>query len=106
MGKNTKLHTIIMSVFILYGIYLVYTEPFDTQSIVLIGTLILSLAIVVVINIQERINMAEEKKESKAERVMLTMSSKLKETIEKEAEKIGINTTQYIINLIVNDLKK
>jgi len=50
--------------------------------------------------------MAEEKKESKAERVMLTMSSKLKEKIETEADKLGINTTQYIINLIVNDLKK
>ena len=46
--------------------------------------------------------MAEEKK---AERVMLTMSAKLKDKIETEADKIGINTTQYIINLIVNDLK-
>ncbi len=53
-----------------------------------------------------RAYMAEEKKESKAERVMLTMSSKLKEMIETEANKLGINTTQYIINLIVNDLKK
>ena len=50
--------------------------------------------------------MAEEKKENKAERVMLTMSPKLKEKIENEADKLGINTTQYIINLIVNDLKK
>jgi len=50
--------------------------------------------------------MAEEKKESKAERVMLTMSSKLKEKIEAKADELGINTTQYIINLIVNDFKK
>jgi len=50
--------------------------------------------------------MSEEKKESKAERIMLTMSSKLKEKIEVEADKLGINTTQYIINLIVNDFKK
>ena len=49
--------------------------------------------------------MAEEKKESKAERIMLTMSSHLKETLEKKAEVLGINTTQYIMNLIINDVK-
>ena len=48
--------------------------------------------------------MAEDKQ--KAERVMLTMSPQLKEMIEKEAERLGINTTQYIMNLIINDIKE
>ena len=52
--------------------------------------------------------MKQEKieKTTKAERVMLTMSSKLKEKIVIKAETIGINTSQYIMNLIINDLKK
>lgn len=47
--------------------------------------------------------MAEEKET--AQRVMLTMSAKLKDMIDKKADELGINTTQYIINLIINDLK-
>lgn len=47
--------------------------------------------------------MAEEKE--LAQRVMLTMSAKLKEMLEKKAEEIGINTTQYIMNLIIDDIK-
>ncbi|MBR8461505.1 hypothetical protein KDD93_07570 [Campylobacter sp. faydin G-24] len=47
--------------------------------------------------------MAEEKET--AQRVMLTMSAKLKDVIDKKADELGINTTQYIINLIINDIK-
>lgn len=47
--------------------------------------------------------MAEEKEA--AQRIMLTMSAKLKDMIDKKADELGINTTQYIINLIINDLK-
>ncbi|EAI9868743.1 hypothetical protein GOH24_07410 [Campylobacter coli] len=54
--------------------------------------------------LKERSNMAEEKEQ--AQRVMLTMSAKLKETLDKKAEELGINTTQYIINLIINDIKE
>jgi len=46
-----------------------------------------------------------KKTETKAERVMLTMSMKLKDNLEKKANELGINTTQYIINLIINDIK-
>jgi len=46
------------------------------------------------------------KVKTKAERIMLTMSSKLKSKIEEISEDLGINTTQYIINLIINDLNK
>jgi len=42
----------------------------------------------------------------KAERIMLTMSTKLKGKIEAISEDLGINTTQYIINLIINDLNQ
>jgi len=44
-------------------------------------------------------------KKSDAERVMLTMSSTLKETIEAKSKELGISTTQYIMNLIINDIK-
>ncbi|WP_192940151.1 hypothetical protein [Campylobacter vicugnae] len=47
--------------------------------------------------------MAEEKET--AQRIMLTMSAKLKEIVDKKADELGINTTQYIINLIINDIK-
>jgi len=49
----------------------------------------------------------EEKKTKKsdAERVMLTMSPTLKETIEIKSKELGISTTQYIMNLIINDIK-
>ncbi|HDV7509929.1 TPA: hypothetical protein RJ356_001411, partial [Campylobacter jejuni] len=46
---------------------------------------------------KDKKKMAEEKEQ--AQRVMLTMSAKLKETLDKKAEELGINTTQYIINL-------
>jgi hypothetical protein len=48
--------------------------------------------------------MAEEKRTT--EKLILTMSSTLKEWVEKEAEKIAITTTQYVMNLIVTDRKK
>lgn len=57
-----------------------------------------------IIKTKERNKMAEEKEQ--AQRVMLTMSAKLKETLDKKAEELGINTTQYIINLIINDIKE
>ncbi|WP_158004640.1 hypothetical protein [Campylobacter fetus] len=47
--------------------------------------------------------MADDKEQ--AQRIMLTMSAKLKEALEKKADELGINTTQYIINLIINDMK-
>ncbi|MGP1581044.1 MAG: hypothetical protein ACTTH5_08535 [Wolinella sp.] len=50
--------------------------------------------------------MANEEREKGAERIMLTMSPKLKEALQKKADAIGINTTQYIINLIINDIKQ
>ncbi|HDZ5244430.1 TPA: hypothetical protein R4P09_000875 [Campylobacter jejuni] len=53
---------------------------------------------------KDKKKMAEEKEQ--AQRVMLTMSAKLKETLDKKAEELGINTTQYIINLIINDIKE
>ncbi|WP_199879350.1 hypothetical protein [Campylobacter coli] len=53
---------------------------------------------------KDKKKMAEEKEQ--AQRVMLTMSAKLKETLGKKAEELGINTTQYIINLIINDIKE
>ena len=46
------------------------------------------------------------KTKMKAERIMLTMSSKLKGKIEAISEDLGVNTTQYIINLIINDLNR
>lgn len=53
---------------------------------------------------KDKKKMAEEKEQ--AQRVMLTMSARLKETLDKKAEELGINTTQYIINLIINDIKE
>ena len=47
--------------------------------------------------------MAEEKEQ--AQRIMLTMSANLKEMLDKKADELGINTTKYIINLIINDVK-
>lgn len=47
--------------------------------------------------------MAEEKEQ--AQRIMLTMSARLKETLDRKADELGINTTQYIMNLIINDVK-
>lgn len=49
------------------------------------------------------VKMADEKET--AQRIMLTMSAKLKEIVDKKADELGINTTQYIINLIINDIK-
>lgn len=49
--------------------------------------------------------MADENKEQ-AQRIMLTMSPKLKEALDKKADDLGVNTTQYIINLIINDMKQ
>lgn len=50
--------------------------------------------------------MPEEKKDKGSERIMLTMSSKLKENLDKEASKLGVSTTQYIMTLIINDVRK
>ena len=38
--------------------------------------------------------------------IKLTVSTGLKSSIGKSAKKIGIKTTQYILNLIITDLKK
>lgn len=48
----------------------------------------------------------ENQSKETAQRIMLTMSAKLKEMLDKRADELGINTTQYIINLIIDDIKK
>ena len=107
MEKNTKLHTFIMGVFILCGIYALYTEPFNGQSIVLIGTLIVGIVAIVIINIQERLKMAEEKKESKGSNlIQLKVSDKAKEQLEKKADEVGMPITTYLYSLIIKDLKE
>jgi len=45
-------------------------------------------------------------KEAKSAKIMLTMSSKTKGIIEKISDEFGISTTQYIMNLIIEDIKK
>lgn len=51
--------------------------------------------------------MAEEEKESKgSSRIMLTMSDKLKTELESRADELGVPLTQYIMTLVVNDLRK
>ena len=50
--------------------------------------------------------MAEEEKESKgSSRIMLTMSDKLKSELEARAEELGVPLTQYVMTLIINDLR-
>ena len=49
--------------------------------------------------------MAEEKKSSGVNKVQLTLSDQLKAKLERRADEIGIPLTQYIMNLIVNDVK-
>jgi hypothetical protein len=41
----------------------------------------------------------------KSGRIMLTMSPKTKGIIEKISEEFGITATQYIMNLIIEDIK-
>ncbi len=48
--------------------------------------------------------MAEEKKTG-SNKVMLTLSDQLKEKLDNRAGEIGVPLTQYIMNLIVNDVK-
>jgi len=48
--------------------------------------------------------MAEEKKTG-VNKVQLTLSDQLKEKLESRADEVGIPLTQYIMNLIVNDVK-
>lgn len=48
----------------------------------------------------------EEKKQTGANKVQLTLSDQLKEKLDKRAEEVGIPLTQYIMNLIINDVKK
>jgi predicted DNA binding CopG/RHH family protein len=47
----------------------------------------------------------QEKESKGSEKVMLTMSSKLKSDLEQRASEIGIPLTQYIMTLIINDLR-
>jgi len=47
--------------------------------------------------------MAEEKKQ---ERICMTVSPVLKEQIENVSETLGIASTQYILSLVIEDLKK
>jgi len=102
MGKNTKLHTFIMSVFILCGIYALYTEPFNGQSIVLIGTLIVGIVAIVIINIQERLKMAEEK----SKKLQITFNTAMIEKMEKRAESIGLTLNQYFTYVVATDIEK
>ena len=48
----------------------------------------------------------EEKKSSGSNKVMLTLSDRLKERIDQRASEFGVPLTQYIVQLIVDDLKK
>jgi len=48
--------------------------------------------------------MAEEKRTG-VNKVQLTFSDQLKTKLEKRADEVGIPLTQYIMNLIVNDVK-
>jgi predicted DNA binding CopG/RHH family protein len=49
--------------------------------------------------------MAEEKRTAGANKIQLTISDKLKENVEKKAQEIGVPLTQYIVSLMVQDIK-
>lgn len=48
----------------------------------------------------------EEKESKGSSRIMLTMSDKLKTELESRADELGVPLTQYIMTLVVNDLRK
>ena len=53
-----------------------------------------------------RLKVKEEEKTAKATRLMLTMSPTFKKNISKIANHIGVNQSQYIMGLIMQDMKK